>query len=275
MTEHVDEPTEAHVPTPEELLDDVLTDVSKHLRNLASWMPLVRELSDTHRADTYIGASTRQQLGRQYSEERGARVAAYAGGAMRGGSSAAPGNMTSWALEVDVEMTIRHLLKFAMRHTGAIDAKGKILNRAAVQAVPGQETTEQLISRARRTFMTLTDLRISTAVAVDLEVLAETCRRVLFGEARQDLPSPCPYCSRRSLVVYLDTGVIRCERPRDASGRTPVCHCVGRHDVDDQPCACRTQPRFEHHWLRDRSGNHPHSWQSLHRALITHPKETP
>lgn len=259
MTQH--QVDEQRVPTPEELLDDVLTDVSKYLRNLASWMPLVRELSDTQRESPFIPESTRQAIGRQYAAGRSGPQQAYATDS-RGTRSVAPGNMTSWALEADVEMTLRHLLRFVLRHQAAPPGP-----------VPTEETTEQLIGRIRGTFMRISDLRIATAVVVDLEVLAGTCGRVLFGEDRTDLPSPCPYCGRRSLVVYLQTGVIRCERPRDADGRTPTCRCVGRHDVDEQPCACRTQPRFEHHWLRDRSGNHPHSWQSLHRALIHHPKE--
>jgi hypothetical protein len=263
MSNQVDEPDAAHVPTPEELLDDVLTDVSKHLRNLRSWMPLVRELSDTQRASSYIPQSTRAAIGAQHAAGRGGPQQAYAT-ENHGIRSAAPGNMTSWALEVDVEMTLRHLVRFVVHRLPLLAGD-----------VPANETTEQLIGRVRVMFMRIRDLRIATAVAVDLEVLAGTCQRVLFGEDRTELPSPCPYCGRRSLVVYLETGVIRCERPRDPSGRAPTCHCAGRHDVDDQPCACRTQARFEHHWLRDRSGNHPHSWQSLHRALIHHPKETP
>lgn len=271
MTEqaHTDEQAP---PTPAELLDDVLTDVSRHLRNLASWMPLVRELSDSRDGDDFLPQSTREALGRQHANRNAGAQLSY-GTDARGTHSPAPGNMTSWALEADVEMTLRHLLKFVLRHEGIVDAKGRVLNHTRAEPVPAEETTEQLIGRIRATFMRITDLRIATAVVVDLEILAETVRRVLFGENRTQLPSACPYCARNSLVVYLETGVIRCERTRDAEGRTPACRCHSRHDVDGQPCPCATQPRFEHHWLRDRSGNHPHSWPSLHRALIHTTKE--
>lgn len=83
-------------------------------------------------------------------------------------------------------------------------------------------------------------------------------------------------------MAYLQTGVIRCERPRDAAGLTPRCLCDPRQPASQLAgasalCPCHSDPRFDHFWLRDRKRTSEKSWHALEDALkhpTMHTKET-
>jgi hypothetical protein len=68
------------------------------------------------------------------------------------------------------------------------------------------------------------------------------------------LPADCPYCGRRTLVVYHDQGVIRCER-----AGVHVCVCAA------PDCPCRKGKRQE--WWRARGRGTWGEWDMLARLL--------
>jgi hypothetical protein len=78
--------------------------------------------------------------------------------------------------------------------------------------------------------------------------------KAIDGEPSTRLPADCPYCGRRTLVVYHDQGVIRCER---AGGQ--VCVCAA------PDCPCRKGKR--HEWWRARGHGSWGEWDMLARLL--------
>lgn len=257
-----------------ELLDDTLSDLSRHTSALYRWLPLIRDMADTHRENGlgFVPEATRQAIGRQHARDRHERrLAVAAGGAVASGESRAPGNLTSWGLEADIATTLRHQVRFIVRQSHRPDCAVyraaraactcDVLTRLALPTRREGETTEDVVHRFRTAAMQITTLRLATTVLVDVEHLAEAARHTLFGEDRTQLGAECPHCGRRTLVVYLQTGVIACERPRDVVGRAQPCTCT------DRLCPCHVDARFEHQWLRDRPPIHPRSWQTFAGVL--------
>ncbi len=75
-----------------------------------------------------------------------------------------------------------------------------------------------------------------------------------MGSPPTRLPADCPYCGRRTLVVYHDQGVIRCER-----AGVQVCVCA----APDGPC----RKGKRHAWWRARGRGTWGEWDMLARLL--------
>ncbi|HTW17048.1 MAG TPA: hypothetical protein VMF51_18100 [Nocardioides sp.] len=248
--------------TQAELLELALADCSKLLGDVYRQLPLLQNLADSRQPGlTFTPAATRAQMGKQFLADRFARRQAEAAGLPAGkGATAAPGNVSGWALVAEIEMTLRHLIRFIVRHDP----------ESAIPVPDEGETTGQLVNRFRTLLWTVTQLRVARAIQVDLRHLAELAGRLLDGEDRTALAAECPHCRNRTLVVYLHSGVIRCERPRRADGTRATCQC--QHPI----CPCRTERRFVHSWVRE-SNDPVTSWGALagRLTLAKHLKETP
>lgn len=252
-------------PRPQSL-EELTVDITVTLTRLASLVPLIKEMPDTHRSGLeYLPPPTRQAMGRQHAQERiEQRIAQAAGLPVGRGASKAPGNAAAWSLLVTVETTIRRLIRFTLRRTPQI----------RVAAGREGEVLVDVVWRFSSIARQITERRTAAAVLRDLENLEETVRRTLFGEDRVDL-GQCPHCRRPTLVAYLQTGIIQCERPRDPDGHTPRCECDTQAPASQLAgasglCPCHSDPRFDHYWLRDRQRTHQKSWHALQDA-IAHP----
>lgn len=256
--------------TDADLTEDLLVEIRTHLAHLRSWLPLIRSMPETHRDGLgFIPTEMRQVMGRQHAvERRELREAQSSGLPLGRGASEAPGNLSSWALEADVDATLRHLLRYVLRRTPAAHVP---VSKAATMGHL-ERSTGTALDRLSTACRYVTDRHVALAVQRDLDHLVTTCRRALFGEDRMHLGT-CPHCRRPTLVVYLQTGVIRCERPRNEDdGRTPRCKCDPEDPASQlagasQLCPCHSDPKFDHHWLRDRPGSHYLSWPALQTAL--------
>lgn len=275
-------------PKPVGDLEPTLDEISTLLNRIYTWLPQIRALT-VDRGDrmAFIDPATRQAMGRQHARERRElREATAAGMAIGPGVSRAPGDLTVVSLEGRIVESLRGLITFVLdREPTIVDER--LRQERAVLQLAGRApwvAGETAISRLRTAAMGITTAWVAEAVRRDLEALVELVRRALFAEDRRMLGA-CPHCRNDTLVVYKQTGIVRCERPRDDDGRTAPCVCDPEDPVSQMAgasalCPCHADPRrFEHHWYRDRPGSHQLSWQgALAPALIalrTSRQETP
>jgi hypothetical protein len=250
-------------------LDDVQLEAAVLLTKVDTSWSQVDLLTDTHQPGiSFVPRSTREAIGRQYAAERTSRRAAQVAGypAPLGGDHA-PGNLAAWTLSAEIETTL-------------MDVRARILKGHAARgtcAVPrrvySKPTRRTLPAIVRELIWTIPTLVLARLVVRELTHLVEAIDRLLEGEDRTELDGRCPHCDGLTLVVYLHSGTIRCERPKNrATGRRPKCVC------SDPLCGCHANPAgYIHSWSRDRRPGAPDSWQALSDRLnlthLAHPKK--
>lgn len=244
-------------------LEDAQVEAATLLRLLDTRWDQLKSLRDSRGPGlAFVPRSTREAIGRQFSADRTANRAARAAGYPEPlGNTHTPGNMAAWTLVAEIESTLvdvrrRILAAHALQGTCAIPAR--------VYSRPAKET---LFPVVRELIFAIPTLQLARAVNRQLQHLVDEADRIVEGDDRTELDGECPHCANRSLVVYLKSGVISCERARDRqSGRRPKCRC------SNPLCGCKADPAGHvHTWYRDRRSGDADSWAALSGRLnLTH-----
>lgn len=238
------------------LIDACLTDLTR-------WVRLSGDLVDTRQAPTvpFLTPDARAARDDQVRAERNARHYNRLHGTEIPGESPAPVAVgaVSVIAEADHYLTdLCHRLVTKMRLAG-ICWLGEPLHLAFLYGDTDAERPDldQLARYARDLVELVTRPARLERIHRDLEDLTTRAKRVVDGEDRSAHPDPCPHCGRRSLVVFLTLGVIRCEHDPD-TGKHERCRC------DDTYCPCRRGAR--HEWHRAERAHKHTSWRGLRRA---------
>jgi len=250
-------------PTSPIPLEDAQVEAATLLRLLDTRWDQLQLLKDSRGPGlTFVPKSTREAIGRQFLADRLAQQAARAAGYPASlGNTHTPGNMAAWTLINEIETT---LLDVRRRILAAHDLQGTCAIPQRVYARPSKATQFGVV---RELIFTIPTVALARNVNRDLQHLVDEADRLVEGDDRTELDSECPHCHEGSLVVYLKSGEVRCERPRDrATGRRPKCRC------SNPLCGCKTDPAgYVHTWYRDRRAGDSDSWPALFGRLnLTH-----
>lgn len=214
---------------------------------LADLLPLLGRLTDTHqRGLGFLTVTGRAALDQQIRKERAARLPNLQAGIVITGEVPAPGNITAVSLAGEVPLRlldVRQTMRNHLRRTGTPDP----------QMLPAQPTVTQIRTDVTRLLRLVHARDVLFTVARDVADITERVWNFVHGNDRTDHPKPCPHCGRRSLVVYLTKGLIRCE-PDDQQ----PCVC------DDSYCNCKVR-HHTHEWHRDTPPSKKWSWRTLAR----------
>lgn len=252
-------PDDTAIPkTHAEQLEEAILEASVLLTQIRGQAELIEHLAHTRQPRMpYVAHSTRQAAGAAYVEHKTATRVAQSLGFPDLKTSPMPGNWSGWGTAAEIDLVLRDLLR------RLVDAHMRagicVLPHVTAPARVREDSrphTRVLVDVVREVTWTLPDLGVARYLVRHLQRSADVGAHLLDGEDKLDLAAECPHCGRQSLVVYLEAGVIRCERPRGRDGFRPECRC-------NRPiCTCRDNPRHEHTWLRDT--RHPEdSWQAL------------
>ncbi|MFW6776098.1 hypothetical protein ACOACO_17575 [Nocardioides sp. CPCC 205120] len=241
-----------------EQLEDLLLEASVLLGRIRAQADLIEHLALTRQPRTpYVAHSTREAAGTAYAAHKRDAKVAQAAGFTALPEAPAPGNFGGWATAAEIDLLLRdQLRRLVDAHMRAGVCLLPSVTSPATRGVDGRPHTRVLVDVVREVTWSLPSLPAAERLVRDLQHAVQLGTHLLDGEDKLDLGAPCPHCERRSLVVYLETGVIVCERPKGPDGTRPVCQC-------NRPiCLCREEPRHEHTWLRD-TRRHEDSWQAL------------
>lgn len=178
------------------------------------------------------------------------------------GQSPAPVSIAATSAAVEILFALRHhirrLAPIAAAAAADVAAQGVTTYEAAAlldrPPVTDADVVD-LVGHLRRIIKLVDNRPHLAAVLRDLEHLEDRARDVIDGPARSNLPEPCPWCDRTSLVVH--------HRIRGGA-RTQTIRCEGSHpcECDWEWCGCHRNPvRNRHEWVN--SGRATHTWHQL------------
>ncbi len=238
-------------------VDELQVECSILHRKITVGWEQVLELTDTRNpGPAFIAPETREAAARDTKKFKEAHRAALAAGYPDLiATTRIPGNPAAWELAAEIPIglldQVRTITVARLRHEGVC-----VLRR--LRTIGPRDT---LLANVRELIWDIPTRTCAERVLRDLGNLAERIEVFVDGEDRSVLDTVCPHCGHRSLVAYLETGVIRCERPRDKdTGLRPRCKC-------NQPlCQCQVDPTHFHTWFRD-SRDPTSSWTALETRL--------
>lgn len=254
--------------TPEERLQVVRVEADAVLSKLSRLLPQVAELTTgrQRRPLAVIPPETLEAIADQDRRERvELREAEIAGYPVARGGTTAPVNLSAVELHAGALVA---LVDWSRRFHRLAETTGVCLwPRFLARDV------DVLVEHLRDLVWSVNRSGRLRGLVRDLDHYATAAERMLEGEDRFAHRDACPFCGRRSLVIYPQRGEIVCERPRSTDGKRPRCRC-------NRPvCACRAEPGHEHTWFRDTRPADADSWQSLASLLAAarnaNPEETP
>lgn len=244
--------------------DELQVECSIALRRLKGMLPMIDDLVDSRQTRVFVTPDTREAAGRELRAFRKARIEAMAAGypgTVTPGRL--PGNAAVWELTADIDFTLIDVMN---RITKACFAQGICITRAARVIAP----RATLFANVAELLWWIPTRVCGERVLRDLAWLVERADRLVDGEDRVEMRATCPWCGERSLVWYADSGLIRCERPRQPDGTRTRCRC-GSPD-----CGCWDDPRHVHSWVytgeRRRHRNEAGSWNGL-LAMTRHQED--
>lgn len=237
-------------------VDELQVECSILHRKISIGWSQVLELTDSRNpSPAFIAPETREAAARDTRKFKEAHRAALAAGYPDLiASTDIPGNPAAWELAAEIPIVlldqVRTITVARFRHEGV----------CVVRRLRTTGPRAQLLANLRELIWDIPTRSTAERVLRDLTYLADKIERFVDGEDRSVLDTVCPHCGNRSLVVYLETGVIRCERPRDEDGTRPRCRC-------NQPlCQCQVDPAYIHTWFRA-SRDPTDSWDALETRL--------
>lgn len=226
------------VPTPTEDLRAQawasLTRLGGELATLESTLEPTRRASDLR----VINDEEKADLDAMLRKEKSERIEALTkhGGVEATGHIAAPARMRS----VDA---------MAQVHAQLVGLERKVYTPWLCLLAGQHPTTRGRALRLRGFVNHLDSAELLAEIDHDAADLTDLVKRAIDGEMTTKLDADCPFCGRRSLVVYHEQGFIRCDRPRNAD-----CLC------GTDGCVCTRGRR--HEWHRNRG-----QWDTLARML--------
>lgn len=232
-------------------VEDLQVLVSTALSDLQSRYRMVRHLIDTRqRGLGFATVEAKQQMDKLARAERTDRRQAEIEGQPTGtGETMAPGNLTVWAYLAHAHDVLTDLIQASVAEFMA----GGV---CTLHQAPAEPSFTDLVNHIRVLSWDVTSPRLLQLMHTQIEHLTSEARRLVDGNDRTRLDAPCPHCARKTLVVYFDTGVIRCDRD-PFTGRLEDCTCP------DPMCGCKTNPLgHRHEWHRSR-GTGPGGWRHL------------
>lgn len=270
---------EARAASEQQRLEDTLLDAAHELGRIRAEWPLVVALGDSRQAGLgFVPADVRERLGAAYAQEKQERRArssdparglgASAGEAQPLGVGRTPGNIGAWSLSAELALMLRDWIR---RVVADHRASGASLRGIAIVAgtLPAEPSDRQILDHLRELLWTITKIGRARALVADLQHYADRIRDFLDGDHRRELPGACPWCHRRTLVLYQESGVIRCEGPRGADGYAVPCTC------NNGACGCHEDPAWTHTWLDAHASHQATSWDALARLLASGPAAAP
>jgi hypothetical protein len=235
--------------TPEDL-DGLRYDVMTALGQLEPLQELVARLTDTRqRGLGFLTPAARAAMDAQHAADRRYRTTQddrdvvgldwlnRDADIIPTGHVRAAGTVPAISVEADMYFTLRELVA---KTTHWLVAREGV---CVVGAIPAEPTVHQLIGRIRTLVLHLTNERRLAHLLREARRLVDDATFVVDGDDRTLLPDPCPHCGRNTLVAYMRSDLIRCDR--DARGQYGICRCA------DPMCECKTRPvAYRHEWHR-------------------------
>lgn len=247
-------------------LEVLVSDLAVLVRKIQGQVPLIDELTTTRQTGSpFVAAGTKRIMGEQYAKDKRAhRVAQIAGLPAGNGVTRAPGNLPGWALSAEYSMTLRDQIRRIVRHHQRNGTHGRGFI-TVFGPMPEAEANALVLARYLYELVwTIDGTGLARGVTSDLTHLHRNGHVFLNGEPRRALPGPCPFCGNHSLVHYVESDAIFCERSRNPDGTRPACHCL------DAGCPCRSDRAFRHSWLSGVPRSSPRHWNALQRHLANH-----
>lgn len=239
-------------------------DVDDTLLDLLTVAVLVEGLIDTYqRGLGFLTPAGRQAADAAITAERAARIDTTRRdtglGWMRGTPAAVGTGQINTAGNANAISTSAEI-SFALQH--AARRLRRDLERAGVCAIARPHLEPdlfQLVDYVRALVQASHTHDLLTETYRDLRRVVEGATLVVDGNDRTQL-GDCPHCGLPTLVVYFNTGVIRCDRdPR--TGHYAPCVCP------DSYCDCKRKPvSHRHEWRRDQNTG-PNGWWTLSDRL--------
>lgn len=213
-----------------------LTTLMGELSTLEATMEPTRRVSDLR----VINDEEKRQLDDMIRQERRDRLVALKEYRVEAtGHIAAPARMRSVDAMAEAHGRLTHLER-------RLFAEARV---CPLGVTTDTRPTRDVSRRIRDWLHQARSAELLAAIASDADDLVEVVKRAIDGEKTTRLNAPCPYCGRRTLVVYHEQGVIRCDRPVWAE-----CLCGA------EGCPCTRGRR--HVWRKERG-----HWDILARML--------
>lgn len=230
-------------------VETLRTVIMGNLTELSTLLDLTGDLVHGHqRGLGFLTADGREVLDDLMRRERADRLEHAKQGIKASGASPAPGNITAWATNAEIHVELAGIHHQVMRrlHTAGV---------CLAWRTPRDPNPLVLMARLAVLISHTTNTGVLTDTDRALQSLVDRATRLVDGNDTKLHPDNCPHCGRRTLVVYFDPGVIRCEPGKD-----------------DKPCICRDsycpckRKRHLHEWHRDK-GTATNSWWHLSDEL--------
>lgn len=239
--------------TPE--VEELQVSISMAIGDLGVLASLVAALADTHvRGLGFLSHDALQTQGALVRKERRIRNSnARLGFPEPSGNVPVPGNVAALSLDAEIVFTLHHLARRIVREL-------RIAGVCTLVRVIAEPDTDELLAYIRQLVFAAPSPTLLGEVLEDLESLSARATTLVDGNDRVLLPADCPHCGRRTLVVYFNDGLIRCDRD-PKSGHFHPCVCP------DSYCRCKQKPvSFRHGWLRAQTTSST-SWWALSDRL--------
>ena len=232
---------------------DLRTLISSCLHDLDRLLPLAGALVDTRqRGIGFLSVEARMVMDDLVRKERRDQLDNLKAGIKLTGATPAPGSIAAYSVREEAQRDLDELaewLNHRMRTAGVCMVSGL--------SFAGIGYDDPHVARLARYVAETTSISLLRYVHTTLEDITGRTRNVVDGRDIKAHPEPCPFCGRRTLVVYLTRpwehaaatgeGVIRCERdPHTGQYETCVCN--------DTYCACKTGGRHRHEWRNGQKG---------------------
>ena len=232
---------------------DLRTLISSCLHDLDRLLPLANALVDTRqRGIGFLSVEARMVMDDLVRKERRDQLDNLKAGIKLTGATPAPGSISAYSILEEAQRDLDDLAEWLNHRMRTV---GVCLVRDLSHAGFGYEDAH--IARLAQYVAETTSVQLLRHAHVTLEDITTRTRNMVDGRDIKAHPEPCPFCGRRTLVVYLTRpwehagatgeGVIRCERD-PKTGQYEDCVC------NDSYCPCKTAARHRHEWRNGQKG---------------------